>query len=127
MRHFREVIPIWFVIVIVVLPSDGTAAQSTLRLLYDEPASKWTEAMPLGNGRLGAMVFGAAATERLQLNEESLWAGEPNDVYPDNFSQNIRTLQELVLEGRISKARELGLEKLTKTACWTRSPGRGWP
>jgi alpha-L-fucosidase 2 len=87
----------------------------------DEPASKWTEAMPLGNGRLGAMVFGTAPKERLQLNEESLWAGEPTDVYPEDFSENIRKLQGLVLEGRISEARELGLAKLTKSPTSFRS------
>jgi alpha-L-fucosidase 2 len=92
-----------------------------MRLWYDEPASKWTEAMPLGNGRLGAMVFGKVPKERLQLNEESLWAGEPTDAYPDNFPQNIRGLQELVLEGKISQARELGLAKLTKSPTSFRS------
>jgi alpha-L-fucosidase 2 len=92
-----------------------------MRLWYDEPASKWTEAMPLGNGRLGAMVFGTVLKERLQLNEESLWAGEPTDVYPEDFSENMCKLQALVLEGRISEARELGLAKLTKSPTSFRS------
>ncbi|UCF16988.1 MAG: glycoside hydrolase family 95 protein, partial [Phycisphaerales bacterium] len=105
----------------MVLSTEQASAQGTLRLWYDEPASKWTEAMPLGNGRLGAMVFGSISTERLQLNEESLWAGEPTDAYPENFSQNFRKLQELVLEGRISEARELGLAKLTKSPTSFRS------
>ena len=52
------------------------------KLWYDQPAKEWTEALPLGNGRLGAMVFGSIVKERLQLNEESLWAGEPVDTYP---------------------------------------------
>jgi alpha-L-fucosidase 2 len=90
-------------------------------LWYDEPAAKWTEALPLGNGRLGAMVFGAVPKERLQLNEESLWAGEPTDTYPEGFSKNFRQLQQLVLEGKISEARELGLAKLTKSPTSFRS------
>ena len=49
------------------------------RLWYDKPAAKWEEALPVGNGRLGAMVFGGLATERLQLNEGTLWAGGPYD------------------------------------------------
>jgi len=90
-------------------------------LWYKQPAAKWTEALPLGNGRLGAMVFGAVPKERLQLNEESLWAGEPTDAYPEDFSENIRKVQKLVLEGKISQARELGLEKLTKSPTSFRS------
>lgn len=44
------------------------------KLWYDEPAQVWTEALPLGNGRLGAMVYGTPAMENIQLNEETLWA-----------------------------------------------------
>ena len=63
-------------------------------LWYDRPATEWTEALPVGNGRLGAMVFGGAPQERLRLNEESLWAGEPFDVYPDDFAANLRQVYE---------------------------------
>ena len=48
-----------------------------LRLWYEAPAKAWTEALPIGNGRLGAMVFGGMERERLQLNEDTLWAGGP--------------------------------------------------
>jgi len=91
------------------------------RLWYDEPAGKWQEALPLGNGRLGAMVFGTVPKERLQLNEESLWAGEPVDVYPEGFAENLKKVQQLVLEGKIAEARKLGLEKLTKSPTSYRS------
>lgn len=121
MKHFQTAIWICVVSTIVALSAEQTSAQDTLRLWYDEPASKWTDAMPLGNGRLGAMVFGTVVRERLQLNEESLWAGEPTDVYPDSFSEHFRKLQGLVLEGRISEARELGLAKLTKSPTSFRS------
>ena len=49
------------------------------RLWYDEPAEKWVEALPVGNGRIAAMVFGGVPNERLQLNEGTLWAGGPYD------------------------------------------------
>ena len=49
------------------------------KLWYDHPAQNWNEALPIGNGRLGAMVFGNVAAERLQLNEETIWAGRPNN------------------------------------------------
>jgi len=90
------------------------AAAETKALWYRKPARKWVEALPLGNGRLGAMVFGTAPDERLQLNEESLWAGEPFDVYPDDFAKHLKTMQQLILAGKIPEARRLGIEKLTK-------------
>ena len=52
-------------------------AESSLTLWYDRPAAKWVEALPIGNGRLGAMVFGDPVRERIQLNEDTLWAGGP--------------------------------------------------
>ena len=55
-----------------------------LELWYDAPAREWTEALPIGNGRLGAMVFGGAERERLQLNEDTLWTGGPySQVNPE--------------------------------------------
>ena len=57
---------------------EGKSA-SRLCLRYDRPAKKWVEALPVGNGRLGAMVFGGVAHERLQLNENTLWSGGPRD------------------------------------------------
>ncbi|MCB0050978.1 MAG: glycoside hydrolase N-terminal domain-containing protein, partial [Caldilineaceae bacterium] len=48
-----------------------------LSLWYSAPATTWVEALPVGNGRLGAMVFGGIAQERLQLNEDTLWSGGP--------------------------------------------------
>jgi hypothetical protein len=75
------------------------AAGEAMTLWYRRPARKWVEALPLGNGRLGAMVFGSAPRERLQLNEESLWAGEPFDVYPHNFAKHLADKDALVVEG----------------------------
>jgi len=83
-------------------------------LWYAQPAEKWNEALPLGNGRLGAMVYGGAENERLQLNEESLWAGCPVDTYPENFKENLETLQEMVLAGEAHKAVEFGVANMTK-------------
>lgn len=113
-------------VVCVVLHVAGTGfstvnADEPLRLWYKQPAEKWEQALPLGNGRLGAMVFGAVDSERIQLNEESLWAGEPLDVYPDNYADNLKRLQQLVLKGEIAEARALGLEKLTKSPTSYRS------
>jgi alpha-L-fucosidase 2 len=59
------------------------AAGDTLKLWYDKPAAEWVEALPVGNGRLGAMVFGTPDNELLQLNEETLWSGSPVDPNPN--------------------------------------------
>jgi alpha-L-fucosidase 2 len=56
-----------------------SSAADPLTLRYDQPAIRWTEALPVGNGRLGAMVYGSLSTELLQLNESSLWSGAPKD------------------------------------------------
>ena len=90
-------------------------------LWYNQPARQWEEALPLGNGRLGAMVFGSVGEERLQLNEESLWAGEPFDVYPENFSDNLRILQRMVMDGRMAEADSFGRQYLTKSPTSYRS------
>lgn len=51
-----------------------------MQLWYSQPASVWNEALPLGNGRLAAMLFGGTSTERVQLNEETVWSGEPGNI-----------------------------------------------
>jgi alpha-L-fucosidase 2 len=81
---------------------------------YDRPAENWLEALPLGNGRIGAMVFGGVYEERLQLNEESLWAGEPVDAFPGNFYENLQKLREMVVDGKIIEARQFGIENMAK-------------
>ena len=100
---------------------DPLPKQTGSRLWYRQPAKTWAEALPLGNGRLGAMLFGSVPKERIQLNEESLWAGGPTDAYPDNFAGNLKKLQQLVLDGKISEARKLGVETLTKSPTSFRS------
>ena len=58
--------------------AEATAAPAP-KLWYQQPAAQWVEALPIGNGRLGAMIFGGVEYERLQLNEDTLWAGRPYD------------------------------------------------
>src|SRR5664279_4996584 len=66
----------------ITFTGEAGPPDSPLVLWYRRPAQKWTEALPVGNGRLGAMIFGGVGRERLQLNEATLWAGGPYD--PDN-------------------------------------------
>ena len=72
------------------------------KLWYDCPAQVWTEALPLGNGRLGAMVYGTPGTEQIQLNEETIWAGRPNNNANPNALEYIPKVRELVFCRKIS-------------------------
>lgn len=96
-----------------LLVMSGTASQAEeYKLWYDRPASVWTEALPLGNGRLGAMVYGIPGMERVQLNEETLWAGRPNNnIYPE-AREWIPQIRELVWAGKYTEAQELANEKV---------------
>ncbi len=67
-------------------------------LWYRQPAEKWTDALPIGNGRLGAMVFGGVESERLQLNEDTLWSGAPREWNNPEAKQHLAEVRRLVLE-----------------------------
>ncbi|MBC8138469.1 MAG: glycoside hydrolase family 95 protein [Fibrella sp.] len=78
-----------------------------MHLNYDKPAKQWVEALPLGNGRLGAMVFGGVATERIALNEDTLWSGPPSDWNNPSALQALPEARRAALEGRYEDAGEL--------------------
>ncbi|MBN8460363.1 MAG: glycoside hydrolase family 95 protein [Verrucomicrobia bacterium] len=83
------------------------AADQALTVWYDKPANQWTEAMPLGNGKLGAMVFGQTENERIQLNEGTLWAGGPyNPVNPDAKAA-LPEVRKLIDDGKFREAAQL--------------------
>lgn len=82
------------------------------KLWYDRPAQVWTEALPLGNGRLGAMVYGTPATEQIQLNEETIWAGRPNNNANPNALEYIPKVRDLGICRQISEAQTLATEKV---------------
>jgi alpha-L-fucosidase 2 len=78
--------------------TSGQEAPNRLVLWYNQPADKWTDALPIGNGRLGAMVFGGFRRERLQLNEDTLWSGAPRDWNNPEAKQHLPEVRRLVLE-----------------------------
>jgi alpha-L-fucosidase 2 len=80
---------------------------SDLRLWYSEPAKDWNEALPVGNGRLGAMVFGAPQEERLQINEDTLWTGGPHDYVRADAYKYLPEIRRLILEGKEREAEAL--------------------
>jgi alpha-L-fucosidase 2 len=87
------------------------ARPSELKLWYDKPATVWTEALPIGNGRLAAMVFGGVAEERLALNEGTIWAGGPHDYDNPEALAALPEIRRMIFEGRYKEAHELANEK----------------
>jgi alpha-L-fucosidase 2 len=87
------------------------AADAPLPLWYRQPARLWTEALPIGNGRLGAMVFGGTAEERLQLNEDTVWTGAPHEYQHEGAVKALPELRRLLSEGRQKEAEELAMRE----------------
>lgn len=77
------------------------------RLWYKQPAAKWEEALPIGNGRLGGMVFGAIRQERIQLNEDTLWSGFPRDTNNYESLRYLDRARELLYAGQYGEAEQL--------------------
>ncbi|MCY9661783.1 glycoside hydrolase N-terminal domain-containing protein [Paenibacillus chondroitinus] len=75
-----------------------------LKLWYREPAKQWTEALPIGNGRLGGMVFGQVKEEKIQLNEDSIWYGGPKEGENPDALQQLPHIRKLLFDGDVEKA-----------------------
>jgi alpha-L-fucosidase 2 len=90
------------------LPSLGGDAGST-QIFYAQPAQAWPDALPVGNGRLGAMVFGGAEKERLQLNEETVWMGERRDRNNPHAARTAE-VRALLMAGKVHEAEALAAE-----------------
>ena len=78
-----------------------------MELWYRAPASAWTQALPLGNGRLGAMVYGGTREETVCLNEDTFWSGYPRPLDCGDKSGSFREMRRLVMEGRFGEAQRL--------------------
>lgn len=85
---------------------------NNLTLWYQKPAEEWTEALPVGNGRLGAMVFGGVARERIQFNEETLWDGGPRDTTNPQALAALPKVQQLLFEDKNDEATKLAGETM---------------
>ncbi|MDO5971778.1 glycoside hydrolase N-terminal domain-containing protein [Flavivirga aquimarina] len=83
-----------------------------LVLWYKQPATEWTKALPIGNGRLGAMVYGGIQMEHIQLNEETLWSGGPHSYDNPNAYQHLSEVRELLDKGEYIKAEDMAQKML---------------
>ena len=82
--------------------------EQPLALWYQRPAGAWLEALPLGNGRLGAMVYGGVPTERIALNDDTLWSGGPKDCDNPGALKALPEIRRLIFAGKFAEAHELG-------------------
>ncbi|MBC8372940.1 MAG: glycoside hydrolase N-terminal domain-containing protein, partial [Planctomycetes bacterium] len=71
---------------------------------YDRPAANWFAALPIGSGRLGAMVFGATENERIQFNEQTLWSGGPHDDNNPEAIKHLGAARRLIFDGKNKQA-----------------------
>jgi alpha-L-fucosidase 2 len=100
------VVAAFFVVSLAVM------ADNDMKLWYEKPASDWNSALPIGNGRIGAMIFGRPAVERLQLNEETVWAGSPNNNSNPEALKALPEVRKLIFQGRNFEAMNLATEKI---------------
>lgn len=105
---------ILFSIFIPFLLFSAKSYADDLRLQYSHPAIQWEEALPLGNSRLGAMVFGGVEDEELQLNEETFWGGGPYSNNSLNALSNLQKVRQLIFEGKNREAQSI-MEKTFRT------------
>src|SRR5262245_42219240 len=83
------------------------APEEPLSLWYRQPAKQWTEALAIGNGRLGAMIFGGAENEHIHLNEDTFWAGGPHDPNNTNALAALPEVRRLIFDGKYTEAHKL--------------------
>ena len=104
----------------LVCRAAAPAAAPDLHVRFDAPARAFTQSLPLGSGRLGAMVFGGVSQERVVLNESSLWSGSPQDADRPDAAKYLPEIRRLLLAGRNVEA-----ERLTYAHFTSRGPGSG--
>ena len=108
MRFLKPILFLFF----VIITGNLLAQQKTLVLWYHKPAKEWNEALPVGNGRLGAMIFGGTSEELIQLNEQSLWTGGPVDLNPNpDAPKYLQPVREALFKDSIGQAVRL-LQKM---------------
>ncbi|MBD5780387.1 glycoside hydrolase family 88 protein [Pelagicoccus sp. NFK12] len=96
---------------LIAFGSQSLASAEEVTLWYDEPAVHWTEALPVGNGSLGAMVFGGLEEEHLQFNEDTLWNGNPHEYQHEGAAEVLPELRRLLEDGKQDEAEALANER----------------
>ncbi|WP_140487252.1 glycosyl hydrolase family 95 catalytic domain-containing protein [Flavobacterium sp. GSA192] len=95
-----------------VLTHHLSFAQQDLTLWYSSPSKAWTDALPLGNGRLGAMVYGIPQRDTIQINEDTFWSGSPYQNNNPNTSKNLKKIQQYLQDENYIDAQKLALTNI---------------
>ncbi|WP_430424770.1 glycoside hydrolase family 95 protein [Maribacter litoralis] len=103
----KKYLGILFLLLLVAMGCGHAQQDNALKLWYTEPAADWNEALPIGNGRLGAMVFGNPTSENIQLNESTLWAGGPHRNENPKAKESLSDIRELIFEEKYDEAHNL--------------------
>ncbi|WP_346863544.1 glycoside hydrolase family 95 protein [uncultured Draconibacterium sp.] len=103
MKRFAFLLFIAFCACAQQQPEDETL----LKLRYEKPAEQWVEALPVGNGRLGAMIYGDPENEIIQLNENTIWAGQPNRNDNPDAKASLKKVRQLIFDGKYKEAQDL--------------------
>jgi alpha-L-fucosidase 2 len=112
----KEALPL-IALGLAIINDASAQSDSLLGLWYNRPAKQWVEALPLGNGRLGAMVYGDPCQERIQLNEITVWGGQPNRNDNPDAREALPEVRKLVFEGKYKEAQDLANQKfITKSS-----------
>lgn len=104
--HLLQLLPVLTSLALAI-PSVAAPASESSRVWFEQPATHFTRSLPLGNGRLGAMVFGGVDVERIVLNESSMWSGSRQDADRPDAHQALPEIRRLLLEGRNVEAEAL--------------------
>jgi alpha-L-fucosidase 2 len=102
----------YFVLALILFAGCDTRSDSLLKLWYLSPARQWVEALPIGNGRLGAMIYGNPCNELIQLNENTVWAGQPNRNDNPDAKEALPEVRKLIFEGKYKEAQDLVNSKM---------------
>ena len=97
----------FLLVCLLVQVNQANAQSKDLKLWYNKPAAAWTDALPIGNGRLGAMVFGGIRQEHIQFNEQTLWTGKPRDYQRNDAHEYLDTIRQLLFQGKQKEAESL--------------------
>ena len=103
---------IFFALILIHFAECDAQSDSLMKLWYLSPARQWVEALPVGNGRLGAMIYGDPCNELIQLNENTVWAGQPNRNDNPDAKEALPEVRKLIFEGKFKEAQDLVNSKM---------------
>jgi alpha-L-fucosidase 2 len=107
----KKNLPTSIVFILISFSACTTNSTNGLKLWYEKPATRWEEALPIGNGRIGAMIYGGTSEEHIQFNEETLWSGEPHDYSHEGAYASLAIIRDLLWKGKQKEAEDLAMEK----------------